>query len=400
MKRLADLPFVDLIKSGPFGTSLGAKEYVTAGTPNALALVSVGEIRDGFVELSDRTPWVSHSTQQRLPIFSLTRSDVIVARKGNVDRSAWVDSDNRYFLGSDGILIRCRTAIEARYVAYALQMPSTRAWLRRHAGGSTLASLNAQTLSDAPIPHASIENAQGTISILTTLDDKIAANRRIINTSATLVDALAKQIQTISTMPAFEEIAEIGGGGTPSTKEATFWNGNISWATPTDVTASVGPWLTTTTRAITDSGLTSCASPLYPEGSILMTSRATIGEIVLAAGPMAVNQGFIVVNAKNPENQTWLYTAMRARVQEFKDWANGATFMELSRGTFKKLHVTMPDPESITRFNAKARPLLKRTLAAQSENEALSRTRDELLPLLMSGKITISDAEKTVEEVV
>ena len=235
--------------------------------------------------------------------------------------------------------------------------------------------------------------------VLGALDDKIAANRRVIDAGDGLIRALYSSTPKASTGRTFADVAAIGGGGTPSTKSSVYWDGGVSWATPTDVTSVDGPWLSHTTRSISEVGLQNCASPLYPEGSILMTSRATIGAVVVANKPMAVNQGFIVLNAVESEMQWWLESQVRARTAEFETWANGATFLEISRGTFKKLPVLECLPEDLERFNRTAQAVRERQSSCQAENNKLARTRDELLPLLMNGRITVRDAEDAAEAV-
>lgn len=131
-----------------------------------------------------------------------------------------------------------------------------------------------------------------------------------------------------------------------------------------------------------------------------MTSRATIGAVALLGVPMAVNQGFIVLEPKDPSNQLWLYCQLRDRVDELKAWANGATFLELPKKIFRGLPVELGSESDMREFAAFSTPLMERLHGAQRENAYLAATRDELLPLLMSGKITVKDAEKTVEEVV
>ena len=79
------------------------------------------------------------------------------------------------------------------------------------------------------------------------------------------------------------EIAEVKSGGTPSTSNKDFWDGEIAWCTPTDITAlKGGKYLTQTSRNITKSGLQYSAAELLPVDSIVMTSRATIGECAIA----------------------------------------------------------------------------------------------------------------------
>lgn len=229
--------------------------------------------------------------------------------------------------------------------------------------------------------------------LLGALDDKISTNVRIINATDSLVDVLYSRVIKTPTEQSFAEVAQVFGGSTPSTKNDAFWDGDINWATPTDITALDGPWIGDTSRKITKAGLASMSSSLHPENSILMTSRATIGAIALASGPIATNQGFIVVEAPD-ELTPWLFAQMKARKHEFEAWANGATFMELSRGNFKKLPFIGCSDDDLQAFNDAAWPLLKRAQAAQKENQVLARTRDELLPLLMSGRITVGEAEE------
>lgn len=232
----------------------------------------------------------------------------------------------------------------------------------------------------------------GIATVLGALDDKISTNVRIINATDSLVDVLYSRVSKMPTEQSFAEVAQVFGGSTPSTKNDAFWDGDINWATPTDITALGGPWIGDTSRKITEAGLASMSSSLHPENSILLTSRATIGAIALASGPIATNQGFIVVEAPD-ELTPWLFAQMKARKREFEAWANGATFMELSRGNFKKLPFIGCSDDDLQAFNDAAWPLLKRAQAAQKETEVLARTRDELLPLLMSGRITVGEAE-------
>ena len=232
--------------------------------------------------------------------------------------------------------------------------------------------------------------------LLGALDDKISTNVRIINATESLVDVLYSRVIKTPTEQSFAEVAQVFGGSTPSTKNDAFWDGDINWATPTDITALDGPWIGDTSRKITKAGLASMSSSLHPENSILMTSRATIGAIALASGPIATNQGFIVVEAPD-ELTPWLFAQMKARKHEFEAWANGATFMELSRGNFKKLPFIGCSDDDLQAFNDAAWPLLKRAQAAQKENQVLARTRDELLPLLMSGRITVGEAEEAAD---
>src|SRR5690606_25882920 len=88
------------------------------------------------------------------------------------------------------------------------------------------------------------------------------------------------------------ELAEISGGSTPLTTKPEFWNGDIPWLTPTDITNYKGIYFSNPKDHITKEGLQSISNRLYPENSILFCSRASIGEAIINKVPMATNQGF------------------------------------------------------------------------------------------------------------
>ena len=88
------------------------------------------------------------------------------------------------------------------------------------------------------------------------------------------------------------EVCTVVGGGTPRRGNPDYFGGSIPWATPTDVTALDTLFIQQTTETITEVGLRESSARLVPAGSVLMTSRATIGHTAIASVPMATNQGF------------------------------------------------------------------------------------------------------------
>ena len=266
--------------------------------------------------------------------------------------------------------------------------------------GSAQPSLNRNYLAQIGVPTPSVRQQTLIGEMLGALDDKIASNNRVNALGMSLLLAKYRAVPKGRGGVNFEEVALVGGGATPSTKKPELWGQGVLWATPTDVTALDGVWLDRTERTISPVGLDSISSPLYPVGSIAMTSRATIGACALLGEPMAVNQGFIVLQPKQDSRRHWLYCQLFDRVEELKAWANGATFLELPKKIFRQLPVDLGSESDMDEFAQFATPLVERLHVLQRENWHLATTRDELLPLLMSGKITVKDAEKTVEEVV
>ncbi|GAA0195445.1 restriction endonuclease subunit S [Glutamicibacter creatinolyticus] len=327
--------------------------------------------------------------------------DIIFVCKGSPGRTALVPDPVTFCIAQDMVALRADPAtVNNRYLYYLLQSKETRRKIENMHVGTMIPHFKKGDFHRLVLPiHSDLSQQLAIAEVLGALDDKIAANAKIAATADELAvteyrQALASANYTDAT---FADLAKVSGGGTPSTKEPAYWAGDIPWATPTDITALAGPYLEATSRTITEVGLSACASELYPEGSILMTSRATIGAFALAQVPTAVNQGFIVVQPNDPQLHFWIFHEMRSRVDEFISLANGATFLELSRGNFKKFKVRTASPDIMHSFNEIAMGLHRAARGALLENKTLATTRDALLPQLMSGKLRVRDAEAVVE---
>lgn len=141
------------------------------------------------------------------------------------------------------------------------------------------------------------------------------------------------------------EIAVLGGGTTPSRAEEAYWiNATTPWATPSDITSlSVGVTsIAETESQVSDRAMVECSLPLNLPGTVLMTSRATIGFAAINAVPMATNQGFITFKAGRNLDPTFLLHWLTASRTDLVAAAGGSTFKELSRGTAKLLPLLLP----------------------------------------------------------
>ena len=185
---------------------------------------------------------------------------------------------------------------------------------------------------------------------------------------------------------------EVVGGSTPSTKEPAFWGGDISWATPKDLSSLSTPVLLSTERQITDAGITQIGSGLLPVGTVLLSSRAPIGYMAIAQIPVAVNQGFIAMICKKRLSNVFVWLWTQANMETVHQNANGSTFQEISKANFRPIEVTVATPELLRTFDETARPLFDRIVANEKENRTLAATRDFLLPRLMSGEVRVGDA--------
>lgn len=140
------------------------------------------------------------------------------------------------------------------------------------------------------------------------------------------------------------EIGSVVGGATPSTTVDAYYNGDIPWLTPKDLSDFHERYIERGERNITKSGLNSCSAQLLPAGSVLFSSRAPIGYVAIAKNPIATNQGFKSI-IPNPEkvDSLFLYYLLRYNKDNIEAMGSGTTFKEVSGATMKNIEVYLPE---------------------------------------------------------
>lgn len=123
-----------------------------------------------------------------------------------------------------------------------------------------------------------------------------------------------------------DKVMNILSGGTPKTKMPEFWNGGIPFFTPKD---AKGLFTHDTEKTITELGLSKCNSHLYPKYTVFITARGTVGKLSFAQRPMAMNQSCYALIAKDGISQEFLYSSLKASIDQFKARASGAVFVSV-----------------------------------------------------------------------
>ena len=138
------------------------------------------------------------------------------------------------------------------------------------------------------------------------------------------------------------DVAKVVGGSTPSRGTTEFWGGGIPWVVPSELTGLPSRYLTTTRESVTDEGVQAAGLQFIPTGSILLTSRATIGVTAINTMPLVTNQGFqnLVVNGR--ADTLWLYYCISQQRNEIQKRASGSTFREVSRDSVRSLSILLP----------------------------------------------------------
>lgn len=139
-----------------------------------------------------------------------------------------------------------------------------------------------------------------------------------------------------------EDICRVVPGGTPKTEIKEFWNGNVPWITPKDLSGYNSRYISFGSRSISKSGLANSSASVSPTGSVLLSTRAPIGYIAIASSNVATNQGMKALVPKINTTTNFLFYLIKFNIPNMIHLATGSTFKEISTNNVKKLIVKIP----------------------------------------------------------
>ena len=427
------------VAMGPFGSSIKVETFVPEGVP-----VISGQHLHGFkVDDSVGYNFITPEHAERLKNANVQRGDVIFTHAGNIGQVAYIPDDSRYeryVISQRQFYMRCdRSKALPEFVVAFFKTPEGQHKLLANTSQVGVPSIAQPVtyLRTIEIPLPPLEEQRAIAHILGTLDDKIELNRRISETLEAIARALfqswfvdfdpvrAKAEGRDPGLPAhladlfpdrFEDselgeipegwevkrigdLAEVVGGSTPKTDRTEYWvGGTHHWVTPKDLSRLSVPVLLDTERKITDSGLAQISSGLLPKGTVLLSSRAPIGYLAIAEVPVAINQGFIAMKPRQRISNLFLLRWANAAHDEIVSYANGSTFLEISKSSFRPIRLVMPPVPIMDVFDRLTRPMYLKVVEHEQESRTLAALRDTLLPRLVSGELRVRDPDRFLKE--
>ncbi|MFW6248510.1 MAG: restriction endonuclease subunit S [Bacteroidota bacterium] len=231
-------------------------------------------------------------------------------------------------------------------------------------------------------------------SILSGLDDKIDLLHRQNKTLEQMAETLFRQWFVVEASEEWEiatlnDVLSVKGGTTPNTKIPDYWDGDIHWTSPRDITTLNSIYLFNTEKKITKAGLKKISSGLLAQGTLLMTSRAPVGVLAFAEIPIAINQGYIAIIDDKGFTKEFLYLWLKSNMDYVQSYANGSTFLEISKTAFKSLEIQVPPKKLREEFQEMVMPVFRKIKTNQTQILNLEKLRDTLLPKLMRGEVKV-----------
>jgi type I restriction enzyme S subunit len=322
--------------------------------------------------------------------YTLEGPGVTIGRSGNIGIPHYYP--NAYWAHNTVLYVKDFKGNNPKFIYYFLKTMD----FTQLNTGSAVPSLNRNHIHELPVSVPSLDGQHRIASILTSLDDKIDLLRRENDTLEAMAETLFRQWFVVEAKEEWEEgklgdILSVKGGTTPSTKEPSYWNGNIAWTSPRDVTTLNGLYLFDTEKKITQKGLEQISSGLLPEGTLLMSSRAPVGVLAFAEIPLAINQGYIAILDDKGYSKEFIYLWLKTNMDLVHNYSNGSTFMEISKSAFKSLDLSIPPQSKVEEFVGKVKPYFEKIRLNEIQIQTLIQTRDGLLPRLMGGEVKVGE---------
>lgn len=176
-----------------------------------------------------------------------------------------------------------------------------------------------------------------------------------------------------------QDIGSVIGGGTPAKKNKDYWNGNIPWLSPKDLSKNPLTFTKRGANNISKLGLDNSSTKLLPSNSVLYSSRAPIGYISIAKNNIATNQGFksIIPNKNYP--YWFIYELLKFETSKIINEASGSTFKEISGSRLKQHQINIPSQNKIMNKDQTFNSIFNKIKQLESETTLLKDLRDTLL---------------------
>ncbi len=176
-------------------------------------------------------------------------------------------------------------------------------------------------------------------------------------------------------MVKLKDCCEVVGGATPKRNVAFYWDGDIPWITPKDVSNLSEPYIYEAPEYISKAGYKSAATYMLPVGTVLLTSRAPIGNVAIAGIELCTNQGFKSLISGQNVHSKYLYHCIKKFVPQLELLGNGATFKEVSKRVVEDFEIPLPPLEEQKRIAA----ILDKADGVRQKREQAIKLADDFL---------------------
>lgn len=265
------------------------------------------------------------------------------------------NSENiEYISGLHTIVARSKDEILSNlYKQFCFKTDDIKKQFKFYAAGTKVSGISKGNISKIYLPIPLKKEQKAIATALSDIDDLILSMQKLIDKKKLIKQGTMQELLSgKKRLDGFEgewknkkisDILYVFNGGTPNTLNSNYWNGNIKWCTPTDITKCTSKYLYDTQKKITIEGLKASSARLLPKGSILLCSRATIGEARIAGNEITTNQGFKSLICKEYIDNEFIYYYITILKNVLIEKAIGSTFLEISKKDINEIIIYLPE---------------------------------------------------------
>lgn len=404
--RLGDIADV---QTGPFGSQLHKSDYIAEGIP-CIMPTNIGPHLNFIV---DGIAHVSEVDANRLSRHLTEIGDIIYARRGDIEKCAYVTTNEEKWLCGTGCLkIRCNNEVNSRFIAYLLSTAECKKWITGNAVGTTMLNLSKGILSNLPLLVPSHEDQRRIASILSSLDRKIELNNKINADLEEMAQAIFKNWfvdfepfkdgkfvdSELGMIPEgwkvgrADDFYQINIGKTPPRKENKWFSTNPAdkiWVSIANMGNS-GIFISDSSEYLTKEAVDRHNIIMVPRNTILLSFKLTVGRVAIADKELTTNEAIARFILSDDKYMEYLYLYLK----NFDYNSLGSTSSiatAVNSKTIKGMQMLQPSDKIIDAFHIQVNPIFEKIRSLTKENSRLSLLRDTLLPRLMSGELEVPE---------
>lgn len=358
---------------------------------NGFPFVQVFDISDSLTLKPTTKTKISRLAAEQ-SVFA-PKGSILVSLQGSIGRVA-ISQYDAYVDRTVLIITGYKKPVDNLFFALVLEVLFAKE--KELAPGGTIKTITKSTLNNFIISLPPLPEQKKIAAILSTWDRAIEGLGQLLANSQQQKKALMQQLLTgKKRLPGFtgewkkvslEKTGKIVSGGTPDTTVPAYWDGDVLWLTPTDVTSLREKYVDDTKRKITQAGIKDSATTLLPAGSLLVCTRATIGYMAIAKKPITTNQGFKNIVFNKLFLPEFVYYFLCTQKHEMQRLASGSTFAEISKKDFCKIHISAPPLPEQKAIAAVLSTADEEITALESDLLRLRQEKKALMQQLLTGK--------------
>ena len=368
--------------------------------------LSPSNLKDGKI-MTDNSTFISWDKYNESPEIKIQIGDVVLVKTGSTyGKSAYVDSLTWATTLNPQIVVFKNIKINSKLFAYLIQTPEFKKQINSTVVGGAIPTLSQNQVYRFQIVFPKNSSEQQRIAeALSDVDGMISSLEKLVAKYKSIKTACLQQMfpqngETVPRMrlPGFTgaweqrklgDIADIVGGGTPSTGNPSYWDGEIDWYAPAEITDQI--YANSSQKKITALGYENSSAKMLPPGTVLFTSRAGIGKTAILTRKGCTNQGFQSIVPHRGELDSYF---IFSRTEELKRYGElvgaGSTFVEVSGKQMAVMELMMPptmrEQQTIGGFFQQLDNLI--TLH-QRKLEKVQKIKQGMMQQLLTGKIRL-----------